>query len=266
MLVTYFNVGNNCFPFTFSFWISFQLPVGSKDIFPNHKLEIASINPDKVLNFVCRISLSYQQHLNASDSPSHFAPMSINIYKDFMNRTCQWVSLVDATHILQCAWAQDCIGYHWLSVNENLCLIDASRRSLDGVRWGKIYRVLFAIPPLPAIFHLLSTHLTNPCLKMGQRLEIEEFGWKYWQLTGNLQGPNRYWLLSPLARMLIMCPAFTIPPFPATSFIINPPQSHCQLLRYWDESSPVVSEAHARIIHNVTVPPGPRADLENVVK
>ena len=42
--------------------------------------------------------------------------------------------------------------------------------------------------PLP--FHLLSTHLTDPCLKMGQCLEIKEFGWKYRQFAGNLQGPN----------------------------------------------------------------------------
>ena len=48
-----------------------------------------------------------------------------NIYKSFINRTCQWVSVVDATHILQCARAHDCIGHHWLYVNENLCLIDS---------------------------------------------------------------------------------------------------------------------------------------------
>ena len=35
--------------------------------------------------------------------------------------TVQWVSVVNATHILQCARAHDCIEYHWLSVNEYLC-------------------------------------------------------------------------------------------------------------------------------------------------
>ena len=31
----------------------------------------------------------------------------------------------------------------------------------------------------PRPFHLLSTHLTSPCLMIGQYLQIEEFGWKY---------------------------------------------------------------------------------------
>ena len=36
--------------------------------------------------------------------------------KDFINRTCQCVSVVNAAHILQCARAHNCIWYHWLSV------------------------------------------------------------------------------------------------------------------------------------------------------
>ena len=35
---------------------------------------------------------------------------------------------------------------------------------------------------------------------IGQYLQIEEFGWKYWQFGGDLQGPNGYLLLSRLAR------------------------------------------------------------------
>ena len=31
--------------------------------------------------------------------------------KELINRTCQWVSVVNVTHILQCARAHDCIGY-----------------------------------------------------------------------------------------------------------------------------------------------------------
>ena len=119
----------------------------------------------------------------------------VNIYKDFINRTCQWVSVVHATHImghiLQCASAHDCIGYHWISVNENLCLIDgvtsASEKDVgwNPLRWNRqspVHYPSYNPPP----FHLLSTHLTNPSLKMGPFLEIEELGWKYWQFAGNI--------------------------------------------------------------------------------
>ena len=40
------------------------------------------------------------------------------MYKDFINRTCQGVSVVNSTHITQCASAHDCIGYHLQSINE----------------------------------------------------------------------------------------------------------------------------------------------------
>ena len=55
-----------------------------------------------------------------------------------VNSLTQWVSAVHATHILQCARAQDCIGYHLLSVNENLLLIYGVEKfggssNLDGV-------------------------------------------------------------------------------------------------------------------------------------
>ena len=48
----------------------------------------------------------------------HWARNQINRQR-FINRTCQWFSVVNSTHILQCARAHDCIGYHLLSVNEN---------------------------------------------------------------------------------------------------------------------------------------------------
>ena len=103
-----------------------------------------------------------------------------NIYKDFINRTCQCVSVINATHILQCARAHDCIGYHWLSVKENLCLIDGVGKVVgrSPLRWNRPSPDLYpSYDPPP--FRLVSTHLTRPCLKMGQYLEIEEFGWKY---------------------------------------------------------------------------------------
>ena len=42
--------------------------------------------------------------------------IKIYIYKDFINRTCQWVSVLNATHILQCARAHDYFGYHCRNV------------------------------------------------------------------------------------------------------------------------------------------------------
>ena len=39
-----------------------------------------------------------------------------------------------STHILQCTRAHNCTGYHLLFVNENLCLSEALRRLLNGVR------------------------------------------------------------------------------------------------------------------------------------
>ena len=62
----------------------------------------------------------------------------IYICQDFINRTCQWVSVANATHILQCTRAQDCTGYHWLSVNENLCLIDGVEKVVGWrvLRWN----------------------------------------------------------------------------------------------------------------------------------
>ena len=36
--------------------------------------------------------------------------------KDFSNKTSQWVGVVNATHILQCATAHDCIGYSSLVI------------------------------------------------------------------------------------------------------------------------------------------------------
>ena len=44
--------------------------------------------------------------------------MEIFIYKDFKNRTCQEVSVVNSTRV------HVCIGYHLPSANENLCLND----------------------------------------------------------------------------------------------------------------------------------------------
>ena len=111
--------------------------------------------------------------------------------------------------IYQRATAHERIGYNLLSVNENLRLIGGVKRVVglgwSLLRWNHQISDLnpsYNHPP----FHLWSTHLTNPCLKMGPCFEIEEIGWKYWQFAGNLQGPNWYALLSRLARMLIMCP------------------------------------------------------------
>ena len=103
-----------------------------------------------------------------------------NTYKDFINCTCQWVGFVNAANILKCARAHNCIGYHQASVNETLCLIDGVEKvvGLSPLRWNRQSPVLYpSYNPQPS--HLLSTHLTNQCLKMGQCLEIEEFGWKY---------------------------------------------------------------------------------------
>ena len=104
-------------------------------------------------------------------------------YKD--NRTCQWASVVNASDILQCARAQDCIGFHWLSVSENLCLIDGVEKVVgwSQLRWNRESPDLYPYYNPPP-FHLLSTHLTNPCLKMGQCLDIEEFDWNFNSLLG----------------------------------------------------------------------------------
>ena len=68
-----------------------------------------------------------------------------NIYKDFINRAGQGVSVVNITHILQYARAHDCIGYHWLSVNENLCLIDGVEKVVgwSPLRWNRQSPVLY---------------------------------------------------------------------------------------------------------------------------
>ena len=64
-------------------------------------------------------------------------------YKDFINKTCQWVSVFNAIDILQCTRVHECLGYHWLSVNENLCLIYGFEKvggwSLlrTGLRWNR---------------------------------------------------------------------------------------------------------------------------------
>ena len=70
-------------------------------------------------------------------------------------------------------------------MSENLCLIDSDCvKKVIGwslLRWNRQSpQGLFSIPPIPPqglfsnppTFHLLSTHLTIPCLKMGQSLEI----------------------------------------------------------------------------------------------
>ena len=44
-------------------------------------------------------------------------------------------SVVNHTHILQLAEAHDCIGYRWLSVNDNLCLRDGVEKV---VGWSPI--------------------------------------------------------------------------------------------------------------------------------
>ena len=78
------------------------------------------------------------------------------------------ISVVDAAHILQCAKAHDCIGYRCLSVNENLCLINGIEKVVEWspLGWNRLSPVVdFSYNPQP--FHFLSTHLTNPCLKMG---------------------------------------------------------------------------------------------------
>ena len=98
-----------------------------------------------------------------------------SICKDFMNRTNQAVSCVPI-----CSREHDCAGHHLLSVlNENLS-------SCDGVvkvagwslrMWNRPSPGYPSYDPTP--FHLLSTHLTNPSLKMSRCLEIEEFILKY---------------------------------------------------------------------------------------
>ena len=100
---------------------------------------------------------------------------------------------------------------HWLSVNENLCLIDGVEKVVgwNPLWWNRLSPVLY--PPYnPPPFHLLSTHLTNPCLKMGQCLEIEKFGWKYNSNIDSLLGMARSELLSRLARTRLMCPPTTL--------------------------------------------------------
>ena len=84
---------------------------------------------------------------------------SCNAYKDFIDRTCQWVGVVNSTHILQCARRQDCIGYHGLSVNENLCFIDGVEKVVgwSPLMWNRQSPYPSYNPPP---FHLLSTHLT----------------------------------------------------------------------------------------------------------
>ena len=53
--------------------------------------------------------------------------------------------LVNATHILRCARVHDCIGYHRLSVNENLRLIDGVEKVVgwNPLRWNRQSPVLY---------------------------------------------------------------------------------------------------------------------------
>ena len=81
-------------------------------------------------------------------------------YKDFINWTCHSVSVINATHILTsmpwCARAHDCIGYHWLSVIDNLCLIDRVKKVIGWslLRWNSQSPDLYpSYNPPP--FHLL---------------------------------------------------------------------------------------------------------------
>ena len=116
---------------------------------------------------------SILQHLNVWKLAScrqywAYLPCKISIsdfdymYKDFINRTCQWVSVVNATHILQCTRAHACIGCHWLSANENLCLIDGVEKVVGWtpLRWNRQRSVLYpsfngSITPHPFIYYQL---------------------------------------------------------------------------------------------------------------
>ena len=97
------------------------------------------------------------------------------IYKDVIELVNGLVfNVLNSTHILQCARAHECIGYHWLSesVNENLCLIDGVEKVVEwnSLMWNRqspvLYpsynRVIWGIEgynnPLPFQVHLLSTH------------------------------------------------------------------------------------------------------------
>ena len=56
-----------------------------------------------------------------------------NIYKDFIKNNGLVLLMLP-----QCARAHDCIGYRWLSVNENLCLIDGDKVvGWSPLRWNR---------------------------------------------------------------------------------------------------------------------------------
>ena len=112
----------------------------------------------------------------------------INRYKDYINRTCQVISLVNPIHILQCAGVHECTVYHLLSVNEHIVIY--SRQNVAGwifMIWNRQSPDLYPSDSPPP-FHLLWTQMTNPCLEMSQCLsvEIEVSGLKCLQFAGNL--------------------------------------------------------------------------------
>ena len=87
------------------------------------------------------------------------------------------VSVVNATKIPQCARAHYCIGYHWLSVNENLCLIDGVEKVVgwSPLRWNDgtgIVSVLISIPPITPTFSFIINSFDKSMLEDGSMFGI----------------------------------------------------------------------------------------------
>ena len=117
-------------------------------------------------------------------------------HKDFMNRTCQVVSVVNPTHILQFTIAHDCTEYHLQSVNENLFLSNNVEKVLDGVLWSWNRPCPDPYPSYKSPpFHLLSTHLKIYAWRWVNFGILKNLA-KILTVCWNLHGPSLYSLPS----------------------------------------------------------------------